>query len=53
MDANKRQRYEKIAKELTPLSGGKDNIHCATRLRIVLKDNDQADLKAMEDVDLA
>nr|WP_325258472.1 glucose PTS transporter subunit IIA [uncultured Oscillibacter sp.] len=57
MDANKRQRYEKIAKELTQLSGGKDNIqgiaHCATRLRIVLKDNDQADLKAMEDVDLA
>ena len=57
MDANKRQRYEKIAEELTQLAGGKDNIqgiaHCATRLRIVLKDNDQADLKAMEDVDLA
>ena len=27
--------------------------HCATRLRIVLKDNDKADLKAIEDVDLA
>ena len=27
--------------------------HCATRLRIVLKDNDIADLKAIEDVDLA
>lgn len=57
MDAAKRQRYEKIAEELTQLSGGKDNIqgiaHCATRLRIVLKDNDLADLKAMEDVDLA
>ena len=57
MDAAKRQRYEKIAEELTHLSGGKDNIqgiaHCATRLRIVLKDNDLADLKAMEDVDLA
>ena len=57
MDAAKRQRYEKIAEELTRLSGGKDNIqgiaHCATRLRIVLKDNDLADLKAMEDVDLA
>ncbi|MDE6851518.1 MAG: glucose PTS transporter subunit IIA [Lachnospiraceae bacterium] len=57
MDANKRQRYEKISIELTKLVGGKDNIqgvaHCATRLRIVLKDNDQADLKAMEEVDLA
>ena len=57
MDANKRQRYEKISAELTRLSGGKENIqgvaHCATRLRIVLKDNDLADLKAMEDVDLA
>lgn len=57
MDANKRQRYEKISMELTRLSGGKENIqgvaHCATRLRIVLKDNDLADLKAMEEVDLA
>ena len=57
MDANKRQRYGKISAELTRLSGGKENIqgvaHCATRLRIVLKDNDLADLKAMEDVDLA
>lgn len=57
MDANKRQRYEKISIELTKLAGGKENIqgvaHCATRLRIVLKDNDAADLKAMEDVDLA
>lgn len=57
MDANKRQRYEKISIELTRLVGGKENIqgvaHCATRLRIVLKDNDAADLKAMEDVDLA
>lgn len=57
MDANKRERYEKISIELTRLVGGKENIqgvaHCATRLRIVLKDNDIADLKAMEDVDLA
>ena len=56
MDANKRQRYEKISIELTRLVGGKENIqgvaHCATRLRIVLKDNDIADLKAIEDVDL-
>ncbi len=57
MDANKRQRYEKISIELTRLAGGRENIqgvaHCATRLRIVLQDNDKADLKAMEDVDLA
>lgn len=57
MDANKRQRYEKISIELTKLVGGRDNIqgvaHCATRLRIVLKDNGLADLKAIEDVDLA
>lgn len=57
MDAKKRERYEKISIELTRLVGGKENIqgvaHCATRLRIVLKDNDQADLKAIEDVDLA
>ena len=57
MDANKRQRYEKIAIELTKLVGGKENIqgvaHCATRLRIVLRDNDLADMKSMEEVDLA
>jgi glucose-like phosphotransferase system IIB component len=57
MDAKKRERYEKISIDLTRLVGGKENIqgvaHCATRLRIVLKDNDQADLKAIEDVDLA
>ncbi len=57
MDANKWQRYEKISTELTRLVGGRANIqgvaHCATRLRIVLKDNDLADLKAIEDVDLA
>ncbi|MDE7273752.1 MAG: glucose PTS transporter subunit IIA [Lachnospiraceae bacterium] len=57
MDANKRQRYEKISIELTRLVGGRENIqgvaHCATRLRIVLNDNDLADLKAIEDVDLA
>lgn len=57
MDANKRQRYEKISIELTRLVGGRENIqgvaHCATRLRIVLNDNDLADLKAIENVNLA
>mgnify|MGYP002609415143 FL=1 len=36
--------------------GGEDNIqgvaHCATRLRLVLADNEKADIKAMEEVDL-
>lgn len=56
MDANKRERYEKIASELVRLAGGRDNIlgiaHCATRLRLVLGDNDKADMKGIENVDL-
>lgn len=57
MDEKKRQRYLAISEKLTELVGGKDNIqgvaHCATRLRIVLENNDTADLKAIEDLDLA
>lgn len=57
MDEKKRQRYLAISEKLTELVGGKDNIqgvaHCATRLRIVLENNDRADLKAIEDLDLA
>lgn len=53
----KRQRYLAISKKLTELVGGEANIrgvaHCATRLRIVLENNDKADLKAIEDLDLA
>lgn len=56
MDAKKRERYESISKELTVLVGGKENIqgvaHCATRLRIVLKNNDSADLEKIRNVDL-
>lgn len=56
MDADKRKRYENIASELTRLAGGRNNIlgiaHCATRLRLVLEDNDKADIHAIEDVDL-
>ena len=56
MDAEKRKRYENIASELTRLAGGRNNIlgiaHCATRLRLVLEDNDKADMHAIEDVDL-
>ena len=57
MDEKTRQRYLAISEKLTELVGGKDNIqgvaHCATRLRIVLENNDRADLKAIEDLDLA
>ena len=38
------------------LIGGKDNVisaaHCATRLRIVLKDDKKVNIKEIEEVDL-
>ena len=56
MDAEKRQHYEKIAAEIVRLAGGRDNslgvAHCATRLRLVLEDNDRADTAGIENVDL-
>lgn len=56
MDAEKRKRYEHIAEELVRLTGGRNNIlgvaHCATRLRLVLEDNDKVDTRAIEEVDL-
>ncbi len=56
MDAEKRKRYENISAEIVKLAGGRDNIigiaHCATRLRLVLDDNDKADIHAIEEVDL-
>lgn len=56
MDEKKRKKYEEIAKELERLVGGRENIqgvaHCATRLRIVLKDDTLADLKKIEGVEL-
>lgn len=55
-EENKEQRYLAIVRQLVELVGGKDNIvastHCATRLRIVLKDYDKADRDKIEDVDL-
>lgn len=55
-EENKQERYLAIAKQLVELVGGQDNIvastHCATRLRIVLKDYDKADRDKIEDVDL-
>lgn len=57
MEEKKRQRYLAISEKLTELLGGKKNIqgvaHCATRLRIVLEDNEAVDLKAIEGLDLA
>ena len=44
-----------ISKQIVANIGGMDNIqgtaHCATRLRIVLKDNDLADIEKLEDID--
>ena len=56
MNEEKRVRYEAISEKITQLAGGRENIvglaHCATRLRLVLADNEKADIKAMEKVDL-
>lgn len=47
--------YKKIAKEVIEAVGGEDNIisaaHCATRLRIILKDRKKVDDKAVESID--
>lgn len=50
-------KYSEIILEILKSVGGKENIqgvaHCATRLRIVLKNNDLLDLKKVESVKLA
>lgn len=50
-------KYSESILEILNGIGGKDNIqgvaHCATRLRIVLKNNDLLDLKKIENVKLA
>ncbi len=47
--------YQDIAKQLVPLLGGRENIvsaiHCATRLRLVLKDAQKVDQKAIENLE--
>ncbi|MDB1125586.1 sucrose-specific PTS transporter subunit IIBC [Vibrio algarum] len=47
--------YPKVAKELLALLGGKDNIealaHCATRLRLALKDDSVIDEEAIDALD--
>lgn len=53
----KEERYLQISKEIVDYVGGQDNIagvaHCATRLRIVLKNNDLLQMEKVENVDLA
>ncbi|UOY91736.1 PTS transporter subunit EIIC [Ectobacillus sp. JY-23] len=57
MAANKQAAYQAVAKNLVELIGGKENIqgaaHCATRLRIVLHDNDLMNVKEIEKLDYA
>ncbi|MBQ6776411.1 MAG: PTS glucose transporter subunit IIA [Synergistaceae bacterium] len=47
--------YRKCAEEIVSHIGGRENIvqaaHCATRLRLVIKDNSKVDKKALENVD--
>ena len=49
MEENKQEKYLRISKEIVNYVGGEDNIqgvaHCATRLRIVLTDNNLADIE--------
>lgn len=52
----KQERYQKISEEIVAAIGGMDNVagnaHCATRLRIILKDNDLADMDKLDNIDL-
>lgn len=47
--------YQKTAREVYEKIGGRENLisaaHCATRLRLVIRDNDLCDSKAVEDID--
>lgn len=47
--------YSKVAKEILNYLGGESNVlsaaHCATRLRVVLKDEKKADVKKIEKID--
>lgn len=50
------EKYLKAAQEILDCMGGKDNIasaaHCATRLRLVLKDESKINKDALENIDL-
>ena len=51
----KQEEYLRITKQIIENVGGVENIqgvaHCATRLRLVLKDNDLANMEGLENVD--
>ena len=51
-----RKLYEKISDEILPAIGGKDNaieaFHCATRLRIALKDVSKVDKDTLSNIEL-
>ena len=53
---NKKEQYQKISHEIIENIGGKENIegvaHCATRLRIVLKDDSLANQEKIDDIEL-
>ncbi|MDE7245193.1 MAG: sucrose-specific PTS transporter subunit IIBC [Oscillospiraceae bacterium] len=50
------EKYVKAAQEILECIGGKDNVasaaHCATRLRLVLKDDSKINVNALEKIDL-
>lgn len=52
----KEERYQQAAEQLLQLVGGPENVisaaHCATRLRLVLKDESKADIDGILNVDL-
>lgn len=52
----KQEQYREISKNIVNNVGGRDNIqgvaHCATRLRIVLKDNDKANMEEIDTIDM-
>ncbi|WP_242654515.1 sucrose-specific PTS transporter subunit IIBC, partial [Clostridium butyricum] len=48
------RNYKEISKEILEYIGGKENLisaaHCATRLRLVVKDDKEIDIKAIEEM---
>src|SRR5699024_9058854 len=53
---NKKEQYQKISHEIIENIGGKENIegvaHCATRLRIVLKDDSLVNQEIIDNIEL-
>ena len=49
-------KYVKAAQEILECMGGKDNVasaaHCATRLRLVLKDESKINIGGLDNIDL-